>query len=36
MDLRYPIGRYQPQSTLSEDERRRAIEDIADMPGWLS
>ena len=35
MDLRYPIGRYQPKSTLSEEERRAAIEDITAMAGRL-
>lgn len=35
MDLRYPIGPYQPKSTLSAEERRRAISDIEDMPGRL-
>ena len=35
MDLRYPIGPYQSKGALSEEERRRAIEDIAEMPGRL-
>jgi uncharacterized damage-inducible protein DinB len=35
MDLRYPIGPYEPRSSLSEDERRRAIEDIAAAPERL-
>jgi uncharacterized damage-inducible protein DinB len=35
MDLRYPIGPYKPKSILSEEERRRAIEDIAEMPARL-
>ena len=35
MDLRYPIGPYQSKSTLSEEERRRAIEDIAEMSARL-
>ncbi len=35
MDLRYPIGPYQSKKTLSEEERRRAVEDIAEMPRRL-
>lgn len=35
MDLRYPIGPYQSKGTLSEEERHRAIEDIAEMPARL-
>jgi hypothetical protein len=35
-DLQYPIGKYQAKATVSPQERRAAIEQIAQLPGALS
>ena len=35
MDLRYPIGKYEPQEWLSPAERANAISQIAAAPKWL-
>src|SRR5436309_1144870 len=34
-DLRYPVGKYQPKPALSPEERRAAIERIAETPARL-
>ena len=35
IDLRYPIGRFQPSATFTPESRRRAIEAIAALPADL-
>src|ERR1700682_2660070 len=35
VDLRYPVGKYHPKPVLSPEDRRAAIERIAENPGRL-
>ncbi len=35
-DLRYPIGKFQPSATPSEEERRKLIAQIEEAPKRLS
>jgi len=35
LDLRYPVGPFEPVSTLTPDQRRAAIDAIADVPARL-
>ena len=34
-ELRYPVGRFSPDRGISEEERRRMIQEIASLPGRL-
>ncbi|HLG16406.1 MAG TPA: bacillithiol transferase BstA [Blastocatellia bacterium] len=34
-DMRYPIGRFKFEGSLSDDQRRRFIDDIEQTPAWL-
>lgn len=34
-DLRYPIGRFKFEGSLTDDQRRGFIDDIEQTPGWL-